>query len=255
MKIATALRCLAALGLITSLASTGCVRREGRNSDCLWPEANARPLDLSRGVDDRHLREDVELAEDLAVRYMDAQRRAPSAQLRPPGEVMNTCRNSLLKQVSTSHRVSPSQVVPLFGSRSLVNDLIVIVPFFLLYALAAVLLAGWLLNRYPPEDSMAATLAMSLVCSLAFAVGGLLLGEPWSTTAESIRIGTGHLSYRVDRIPWVQHRLGFFALCVAVFWIAALVRFRMRVERRAGGPSNRTEPDLGPRNQSTIIPS
>src|SRR5438445_9097490 len=73
MKITTAFRFLAALGLVISLALTGCIRREGRNSDCIWPEVNARPLDPSRGGDARHLREDVELAEDLAVRYMDAQ--------------------------------------------------------------------------------------------------------------------------------------------------------------------------------------
>ena len=231
MEITTGLRFRAALGLVISLAFTGCVRREGRNSDCIWPEVNARPLDLNRGGDAGHLREDVELAEDLAVRYMDAQRRSQSAQLRlrrPPGEVMNTCRNSLLKQISTSHNVSPREVVQFFGRRSLAIDFVVILAFFLLYAWLAMLLAGWLLRRYPPEESMTAALAMSLFCSLAFGLGGLLLGEQWSTTAESIRVGTGHLSYRVDRLPWVQHRIGFFVLCVAVFWSAAVVRFRVR---------------------------
>lgn len=231
MKTATALRFLAALGLIVSLVFTGCVRREGRNSDCIWPEINARALDLGRGGDARHLREDVELAEDLAVRYMDAQRQSQSTQLRPerpPSEVLNTCRNSLLKQISTSHNVSPKEVVQFFGRRSLAIDVTVIFPFFLLYALLAMLLAGWLLRRYPPEESMTAALAMSLLCSLAFGVGGLLLGEQWSITAENIRVGTGHLSYRVDRLPWVQHRLGFFVLCLALFWSAALVRFLVR---------------------------
>lgn len=236
MKATTALRCLAALGLVISLAFTGCIRREGRNSDCIWSEANAGPLDLSRRGDARYLREDVELAEDLAVRYMDSQRRPPSAQPspgRPPGEVMNTCRNSLLRQISTSHNVSPGEVVQFFGRRSLAIDLTVILPFFLLYALLSMLLAGWLLRRYPPEDSIAAALAMTLLCSLAFGVGGLLLGEEWSTTAESIRLGTGHLSYRVDRLPWVHHRIGFFVLCVAVFWSAVAVQFWVRLRRRA----------------------
>lgn len=233
MRVTTALCFLAALGLVISLALAGCVRREGRNSDCIWPEVNARPLDPSRGDDARHLREDVELAEDLAVRYMDAQRRSQSAQLRPgqPGEVMNTCRNSLLKQISTSHNVSPREVVQFFGRRSLTIDFMVILPFFLLYALLAMLLAGWLLRRYPPDESMTAAIAMSFLCSLAFGVGGLLLGEQWSITAESIRVGTGHLSYRVERLPWVQHRIGFFVLCVAVFWSAAVVWFRVRAQR------------------------
>ena len=45
MTSTTALRLLAALELTISLAFTGCVRREGRNSDCTWPEADKRPLD------------------------------------------------------------------------------------------------------------------------------------------------------------------------------------------------------------------
>jgi hypothetical protein len=237
MTITAALRFLAVLGLAISLAFTGCVRREGRNADCIWPEINARPLDLSRGGDARHLREDVELAEDLAVRYLDAQVRSQSAlprPARPPGEVMNTCRNSLLKQISTSHNVSPKEVVQFFGRRSLASDLAVILPFFLLNALLAMLLTGWLLRRYPPDESMTGTLAMFLFCSLAFGAGGLLLGEQWSITAESIRVGTGHLSYRVDRLPWVQHRISFFVVCVAVFWSAAVVRFRARASRNSG---------------------
>lgn len=231
MRIASTLPPLRTLVLAIAVLFPGCVRREGRNSECLWPaEQNARTLDPSRGDDARHLREDVEFAEDLAVRYMDAQRRAPSAQRQParsPGEVMNTCRNSLLKQISTSHNVPPRDVVMFFGRRSLAIDLAVILPFLLLYAFLATLLAGWLRRRYPPEESMAVALAMALFCSLIFGVAGMLLGEQWSTTAESLRIGTGHLSYRVDRLPWAQHRMAFLVLCVAVFWGAAAVRFRV----------------------------
>jgi len=230
MKVASA--SLAALGLAIFLTCTGCVRREGRNSQCIWPEEpDARTLDPSRGGDARHLREDVELAEELAVEYMDAQRRSQSGRQRPPSEVMNTCRNSLLKQISTSHNVPPEEMLPFFGRRSLVTDLAVIVPFLLLYGVLAMLLAGRLGRRYPPEDSMTAAIAMTLLCSLAFGVGGLLLGEEWSLAAEGLRLGTGHLSYRADRLPWAHHRIGFFVLCVALFWVAAAVRFGVRQRR------------------------
>ena len=123
---------------------------------------------------------------------------------------MNTCRDSLLKQISTSHNVPPKEVVQFFGRRSLAIDLAVILPFLLLYGLLATLLAGRLRRRYPPEDSMTVALAMALFCSLVFGVGGLLLGEEWSLTAESLRVGTGHLSYRVDRLPWAHHRIGLY---------------------------------------------
>ena len=53
------------------LCVAGCITRPGMNSDCQWPPEQARPLDLRNGSDRRHLIEDVELAEELAVRYND----------------------------------------------------------------------------------------------------------------------------------------------------------------------------------------
>jgi hypothetical protein len=94
------------------------------------------------------------------------------------------------------------------------------------YGFLAIPLAGWLLRSYPPEESITATIAMPLLCCLTYGVGGLLLSEQWSIVAENIRIGTGHLSYRVDRLPWLQHRISFLVLCVAVFWSAFIVRVR-----------------------------
>jgi len=232
MRIATAGPFLAALGLLICMTSTGCVRREGRNADCIWPkEPDARTLDPRLRADAGHLREDVEFAEDLAIRYMDAQRRPQTGQFklgRPPGEVMNTCRDSLLKQISTSHQVPPREVVQFFGRRRLAIDVAVILPFLLLYGLLAIVLAGWLRRRYPPEDGLIAALAMALCCSLAFGVAGLLSGEEWSLAAESIRVGTGHLSYRADRLPWARHRISFLLVCVALFWSAVAVQFRAR---------------------------
>ena len=232
MKIATALPFLAALGLAVSIASTACVRRQGRNSECIWPdEPGARTLDPSRRGDAWHLREDVELAEELAVRHMDAQRRSRQLKGRTPSEVMNTCRDSLLEQISTVHNVPPKEVIQFFGRRSLAIDLAVIVPFLLLYCFSAALLTRWLCRRYPPEESVATALAMALFCSLVFAIGGLLLGEEWSLAAESLRVGTGHLSYRADRLPWAHHRIGFFVLCIILFWGAAAPRLRGRQQR------------------------
>jgi hypothetical protein len=83
---------------------------------------------------------------------------------------------------------------------------------------------------------MTATLAMAFFWSLAFAVGGLLSGEEWSLAAESIRIGTGHLSYRADRLPWAHHHIGFSVLCAALFWCAAAVQFRIRQRRLTPRP-------------------
>ena len=46
------------------LCAAGCVRRDGRNSDCRWPgETGGHPASAW------HLSRDAEFAEDLAIRY------------------------------------------------------------------------------------------------------------------------------------------------------------------------------------------
>jgi hypothetical protein len=55
-----------------------------------------------------------------------------------------------------------------------------------------------------------------------------MLGQQWSTLVENVRVGTGHLSYRVNRLPWARHQMSFFVLCVVLFWGVAVVWFRAR---------------------------
>lgn len=227
MKIVSAFSFLAILGLAVSIASTGCVRRQGRNSECIWPEEpGAKTIDPNQLGDAWHLHGDVELAEELAVRNMDARVHSRTLNGRTPSEVMNTCRDSLLKQISTLHSLPPKEVIRSFGHRSLAVDLAVIVPYLLLYSFSADLLSRWLFHRYPPEESASTALAMAFFCSLVFAIGGLLVGEEWSIAAESLRVGTAHLSYRVGRLPWAHHRIVFFVLCLISFWGMAAHRLR-----------------------------
>ena len=141
---------------------------------------------------------------------------------------MNACLRKLLQKIGTSHNVPPKEVAKFFGQRSLAIDVAVNLPFILLYSFLAALLAGRLRRRYPPEDGRSVALAMIILSSLAFGIGGVLMGEQWSTLAENIRVGNGHLSYRVNLLPWARHRLGFFVLCMALFWGAAAVRYRAR---------------------------
>src|SRR5579864_3746065 len=102
---------LLAPALVISILLSGCVRREGRNSDCKWPEEpGAKALDAQNTADRRHLRADVELAEELAVRYMDAHRRPQPGSSRAPQPMMgswSTCFTSLVNQIGESHRVAP----------------------------------------------------------------------------------------------------------------------------------------------------
>lgn len=70
-------RLLIAMGFVLGLS--GCVRRDGRNSDCRWPgEAS------NHSVSARHLSADAEFGEDLAIRYADTHfgPRSPNAKNR-----------------------------------------------------------------------------------------------------------------------------------------------------------------------------
>lgn len=221
--------------VLCSLLLCGCVRREGRNQDCRWPaEPGARALRTSASEDRRHLAEDLEFAEELAVEYMDAHHGPRSGAFQSheaAGKALRACLAELAGHIARSHEVDPKEVSRLFGSRNVVADASVIVPFLALYCLGVALLAGWLLRQYPPEDGWMITAIMCLVASLAFSIGGVLVGEQWVVLWESIRVGTGHLSYRRDRVPWVRYETLFFLACLGLFWVTAAIRYRMRQQR------------------------
>lgn len=221
-----------AILLSTLVCLTACLPREGRNSDCIWPDEplaakTLRPSD--RGYAE-HLRQDVEFAQELAIEHMDAEFGPRATKPRPQqtaNQVLLTCLGSLGGQIAKTHNIPPNELAPYFDRRNPVIDAAMILPFLLLYALLATLFAGWLLRRYPPHDGIATTLTMGVLSAFVFGVGGLLAGEEWSGLMENFRVGNGHLSYRLDRLPWVRHRIEFFVLCLALFCIAVLARYAL----------------------------
>jgi len=191
----------------------GCVRRDGRNSDCTWPKEHD-----THAADARHLSADAEFAEDLAIRYADTRRYAS------PEEYVaarDRCMGSLFEQIAKEHNVPVEYVSGALGHNRARIDLAVNLPFVLLYCFAAVA-ASWLLWRtYPPSvHGWVPGAIMAIFLSLAIPAAGTLLGEAWSGTAESLRVGTGHLSDRTQRLWWIRHRAQLFVGGVAVFWLA-----------------------------------
>lgn len=214
-------RALLSSTILLSLTLTDCVRRQGRNADCKWPgEVPLQPADA------RHLSADAEFAEDLAIRYADTH-----FGLRTPGYVSGEvyiaarerCRASLFAQVAAEHGVSEASVKSALGRNRERIDLAINLPFFLLYGLAGIAVAGRLWRRYPPaEYGWVPAVVMTVFLSLAMAVGCAMLGEVWSWFAEGYRVGNSHMSDRVERLWWVRHRVGIFAGAVVTFWLAVL---------------------------------
>jgi hypothetical protein len=66
---------------------------------------------------------------------------------------------------------------------------------------------------------------MIVFASLIFGVAGMMLGQQWSMLMENLRVGNGHLSYRVGRLPWMRHQIDFLVLCIVIFWGVAIAQF------------------------------
>lgn len=58
-------------------ALAGCASPERRNKSCQWPGDESRSLNLADRFDQRHLDDDVQLADELATRYADYQHKIP----------------------------------------------------------------------------------------------------------------------------------------------------------------------------------
>ena len=205
--------------MVFILGSGGCVRRDGRNSDCRWPgETPKHPISA------RHLSADAEFAEDLAIRYADVH-----FGLRTPnpsenyGAERDRCMQRLFEEIGKEHSVPAGVVSGSLGRNRAYIDIVEALPFALLYGLTAIVAARMIWRRYAPaEDGWAPGITMTLFLSLALAAGSTMLGEVWNWFVEGHRIGNHHMSYRADRLFWAKHRFELFAAALMIFWLAVI---------------------------------
>lgn len=201
---------------------SGCLRRP-YNGTCDWPEdPRSGPLDLTRAADRDHLREDIETAEDLAVRYMDAPARV-GPQI-AAGSAWNQCFAKLSSIIISEHGVTRAQYTNSMGQRPLLFDAFVAISGMLLYAWASDKGLAKLLRKYGTAGLDLSGWAMVAYVSLIAAGLAVFGGEQWAGLWENFRIGNGHLGYRVDRIPWGHHRAAIFAAGLALFWFVFWLR-------------------------------
>jgi hypothetical protein len=223
------LRLVAAFVLVLFCAA-GCVRREGRNSDCRWPAETGEHLASAQ-----HLSRDAEFAEDLAIRYADVHHglHTPYWESREAyGAARDRCMGTLFEQIAKEHGVPVERVYSSLGRNRGYIDLAVNLPFMLLYCFVAVAATRMIWRRYPPaEDGWITGATMILLLSLAFALEGTMVGRLWSGIAEQFRVGNGRSSYRALRLPWLRHETALFASLLILFWLAAIeVTRRMRLK-------------------------
>jgi hypothetical protein len=184
------------------LCLPGCVAQDCLNADCRWIGDSVRPLDLSNRGDDRHLIDDVTLAEELAIRAADVRRGHRSG--RYDGDATyaaarESCMDALFDAIAASHHVAPTEVRARLGKRVLSADVLIVGLFGALYALAVLATTRYLSIGYSRERRLASFAAM-LAASIAASAVGIVAGELWSLLAEGYRVSSNnHMSYRAAR--------------------------------------------------------
>jgi hypothetical protein len=197
---------------------------------CEWPAESARPLDLTRAADRRHLRQDAQSAETVAIHYADA---APARREGPIqyAHAREACMASLFGVVARTHAVDLETVRAFSMHRNGWLDAIVLLSFAAVYGCAASALGGFVGRRFPGDEWPAAVVSM-VVLSLAAAGLGLLCIDLWAIGAESIRLGTSHLSDRVERLWPRRHPVATFTTGVILFWLIGILRHRAKAPLR-----------------------
>jgi hypothetical protein len=181
-------------------------------------------LNLRYPTDQRHLRDDAQFAEELAIRYSDRLRKAQG--FVDAHEKRDEWMAQLLAQIAALHQVNTDEVIHAASERDTVLDFILVcLPMAIFLGLFAYHLCGGIFRSIDSKASM--TLVIFIASVLASACG-VLVGEMWALAVETLRIGNAHLSFRTARIPWSNERGYVFAVGLVIFWLIAVFQYWRR---------------------------
>jgi hypothetical protein len=202
--------------LLMAISASACIVRPGMNRDCQWPPEASRPLDLTNGVDRRHLILDAEVVEELVDRYRFHQ---PNDQ--------PACEKHLFDAVAATHSVNVDDVARArehISERGLNLD--VNIPIGILFIPAVLAVIGRIERRFGDEawPAVFALIIASVVVSALF----VLVGEFWTSILQMIRVGSQHVGGRVARLPWKRHEPQIFLVFIVTFWIVFSLRRTLR---------------------------
>jgi hypothetical protein len=217
-------------------AALGC--SSGQNTDCRWPDESPRILDPRIDADASHLMQDVELAEELSVRFADQSEFGPGPQRQRLR--VERCYDPLVAGIMARHGVSRADVLDAqqrIGERGL--NLVVNAPVVTLFGFLTLMALRGIRRRFSGADERVAV-AIASVISAVF-VAGLTtgFGRVWQMVSETIRVGNGHLGgQRGLRLPWVQHTFEYFIVALIAFLVIALLYHRRAAAIRRASRNN-----------------
>src|SRR5438552_2127569 len=138
------------LSLLIFVGASACMRRSRLNSNCEWAHDSAQRLDLNQVTDEHHLIDDVELAEELGIRYRDSFRRQHGMQEEHRRTV--ECTATLLDQIAHIHSVPAEEILKARQRRPANVDAIALLSFAIFFCLVSSRLIAGLLTRFPADE-------------------------------------------------------------------------------------------------------
>jgi hypothetical protein len=172
--------------------------------------------------DRRHLRFDAVTAEDVAIRWADQH----YGLLPEWDQRCAECRETLFQGVAKNHAVDLTLVRQYSRERDVLVDAPVILSFGILYVFAVYILSGRIRRQFPPGEP--GFWVMTITMAVGVGLVAVLVGGLWAIVIEEFRMGSGHLSFRMNRIPFRHYWAMLFICCFVVFVLVALVRSRVK---------------------------
>ncbi len=221
--------------LVTYLTCPGCIDRARVNTACEWTGDTAFPIDPQNPAHQKHLVGDAHLAEELAIRYADAEfgRRfgvEHHGGLLEGGRVRSECRAKLFTAVASSHGVTAAQLVVARFQRNRVFDAAVGAPVLPIYVLGADAVNRWLDRRFSNDERFVRVVATGLV-SIPAAFVGVHFLRLWAAVWEVVRVGNGHMTSirAASRNRSILHQFDVLLIvAILLFWLVALYCSRVR---------------------------
>jgi len=213
--------------LLVTITLAACARPGDHpiTSNCVWSEADNRSLDLTKTSDRRHLRFDAVTAEDVAIRWADRYfGHLPEWEPR-----REACMQTLFNGIAQQHGVDVATVRQYSRDRDVVLDATVILSFGILYVFVVHIFITRIRRRFPAGEPGFWIMTLTMAAGVSLVAG--MAGYLWSIIIEEIRLNSGHISYRMGRIPWRQHWVVLLVCCFVIFVLAALVKLQYERKR------------------------
>jgi hypothetical protein len=214
------MRALAIAGsVMLTAALTGCIDASRINRRCQWTDGSAAKLDLTRASDREHLRQDAQVAWEIAQRYADVRYRTRPTLARP---LLDACRAAMYDSIVSRHGVTVADIETATVARIWWIDVALV--FLPMIAITAIAMDATTreIRRSVEQPSARTVVTATSVGLVALIATGVM--QMWAMMLETWRLRNEHIAGRAFVVPSVAHRGIAFASLFAVAVVVALLR-------------------------------